>query len=108
MKISDLEKFTVDELEQFEIQELGLENKELLDKLRYDNRPLPLAAIEKIQALCNDLPVEYFPLEKVKSRNDVYDLTIKRLKIAHLATSITKNVIDTIITVIKLVSILHP
>lgn len=58
MKICELENFTWGELENFTWRELELNANELLEKMRCDNRQLPLSVIEKLQELCRELPEE--------------------------------------------------
>lgn len=58
MKICELENFTWRELENFTWRELELDANELFEKMRHDNRQLPLSVIEKLQELCKELPEE--------------------------------------------------
>lgn len=56
MNINELENFSIDELSHLTIEELEISAKELIEKLRDDNRELPFSAVEKLQEICAPLP----------------------------------------------------
>lgn len=58
MKICELENFAWQDLENFTWRELELDANELLEKMRHDNRQLPLSVIEKLQELCKEFAEE--------------------------------------------------
>lgn len=58
MNINELENFSIDELSHLTIEELEISAKELIEKLRDDNRELPFSAVEKLQEICAPLPDE--------------------------------------------------
>lgn len=55
MKYEELENFTYNELEVFRYCEMELPPKEVLEKLRSDQTPVPIQTAEMLQSLCGEL-----------------------------------------------------
>lgn len=56
MNYNELNKFTWGELSNLTWKELELEANKLVEKLRNDNRELPISAVEKLQEICAPVP----------------------------------------------------
>ena len=58
MTYKDLENFTYNDLSNFTYGDLELDANELLEKVKNDNRPIPISVYEKLQNLCQDMKSE--------------------------------------------------
>jgi hypothetical protein len=71
---NDLHEFTWNELSSLSWDELSLKADELIEKLRNDNRELPVSAIEKLQELCDRLPENAPEIKKGMTLSDACNL----------------------------------
>ncbi len=55
MKYDELENLTYNELKVFRYCEMEIPPKEILEKLRSDQRPVPMRTVEMLQSLCDEL-----------------------------------------------------
>ena len=58
MTLNELKNFKLSELSGFTYAELGLNVDELLEKVKNDNRSIPISVYEKLQNLCQDMKSE--------------------------------------------------
>ncbi|MBQ6170555.1 MAG: hypothetical protein IJK30_11440 [Ruminococcus sp.] len=104
MNIDELENFTIDELSDLSIEELELDAKDLIEKLRNDNREMPASAVIKLQEICAPIPEVAPKIKKGMKFSDGCSLIGLLLNMAEKLPAliktykpIIKNVISTII-----------
>ncbi len=68
MKGKDAEKFSYEELSHFKWDDLRLPPKELVERIRKDNRILPAQTVEKLLALCSELNAEGADIKPKKQK----------------------------------------
>lgn len=64
MNYNELNKYTWGELSNLTWEEVELEANKLMEKLRNDNREMPVSVVEKLQELCKSLPEDAPKIKK--------------------------------------------
>lgn len=101
MNYNELNKFTWGELSNLTWKELELEANKLVEKLRNDNRELPISAVEKLQELCKALPEDAPKIKKGMKFSDCCSLIQLMLNLADKLPALIKTYLPIIKDVIS-------